>query len=191
MKKDDIQKIIIDKIKNALFRGIVLASVRSGKTRQLLTAIREMSDNDLDTTILVGYPNTDIQNSWIDECEKLEYYPNITYSTFKSLKKVQDNKYDFVIDSIDVIYCKIDLIEYCHNNNIKIISSMGFGNKMHPEMVEISTIDKTSICPMARSVRKILNRKKIEKIPVVYSKEKSLIPNKSILFKEEKPLLLL
>ena len=61
MKKDEIQKIIIDKIKKAYFRGIVLASVRSGKTRQLLTAIREMSDNDLDTTILVGYPNTDIK----------------------------------------------------------------------------------------------------------------------------------
>ena len=97
MTKNEIQRIIIDKIKKAYFRGIVLASVRSGKTRQLLTAIREMSDNDLDTTILVGYPNTDIKNSWIDECEKLEYYPNITYSTFKSLKKVQDNKYDFVV----------------------------------------------------------------------------------------------
>jgi Ni2+-binding GTPase involved in maturation of urease and hydrogenase len=45
MNKNEIQRIIIDKIKNALFRGIVLASVRSGKTRILLTAIREMSDN--------------------------------------------------------------------------------------------------------------------------------------------------
>ena len=128
MKKDDIQKIIIDKIKNALFRGIVLASVRSGKTRQLLTAIREMSDNDLDTTILVGYPNTDIKNSWIDECEKLEYYPNITYSTFKSLKKVQDNKYDFVVfdeshaippDNILPIVSKIV------KNNDKVILASG------------------------------------------------------------------
>jgi len=97
MTKNEIQRIIIDKIKNALFRGIVLASVRSGKTRQLLTAIREMSNNDLDINILVGYPNIDIKNSWIFECEKLDYYPNIEYSTFKSLHKVQDNKYDFVV----------------------------------------------------------------------------------------------
>lgn len=97
MTKDEIQRIIIDKIKKALFRGIVLASVRSGKTRQLLTAIREMSNNDLDTSILVGYPNVDIKNSWISECEKLDYYPNITYSTFKSLYKVENNKYDFVV----------------------------------------------------------------------------------------------
>ena len=128
MTKNEVQRIIIDKIKNALFRGIVLASVRSGKTRQLLTAIREMSDNDLDTTILVGYPNTDIKNSWIDECEKLEYYPNITYSTFKSLKKVQDNKYDFVVfdeshaippDNILPIVAKIV------KNNDKVILASG------------------------------------------------------------------
>jgi len=60
MTKNEIQRIIIDKIKKALFRGIVLASVRSGKCRQLLTAIREMSDNDLNTNILIGYPNVDI-----------------------------------------------------------------------------------------------------------------------------------
>lgn len=128
MTKNEIQRIIIDKIKKAYFRGIVLASVRSGKTRQLLTAIREMSDNDLDTTILVGYPNTDIKNSWIDECEKLEYYPNITYSTFKSLKKVQDNKYDFVVldeahsippDNILPIVSKIV------KNNDKVILASG------------------------------------------------------------------
>ena len=128
MTKNEVQRIIIDKIKNALFRGIVLASVRSGKTRQLLTAIKELSDNDLNTNILVGYPNTDIKNSWIDECEKLEYYPNITYSTFKSLKKVQDNKYDFVVfdeshaippDNILPIVSKIV------KNNDKVILASG------------------------------------------------------------------
>ena len=128
MKKDDIQKIIIDKIKKALFRGIVLASVRSGKTRQLLTAIREMSDNDLDTSILVGYPNTDIKNSWIDECEKLEYYPNITYSTFKSLKKVQDNKYDFIaIDEAHLIPPDniLPIVSKIVKNNDKVILASG------------------------------------------------------------------
>lgn len=97
MTKNEIQRIIIDKIKSTLFRGIVLGSVRLGKTRVLLTAIKELSNNDLNIKILIGYPNTDIKNSWISECMKLEYYPNIEYSTFKSLHKVQDNKYDFVV----------------------------------------------------------------------------------------------
>lgn len=128
MNKNEIQRIIIDKIKNALFRGIVLASVRSGKTRVLLTAIREMSYNDLNTNILVGYPNIDIKKSFIDECDKLDYYPNIYYSTYKSLHKVQDNKYDFVVldeahtippDNILPIVSKIV------KNNDKVILASG------------------------------------------------------------------
>ena len=62
---------------------------------------------------------------------------------------------------------------------------MGFGNKMHPEMIEISTIDKTSVCPMAKSVRRVLNKKGIKDLSVVYSKERALVPDKSTLFKEE------
>lgn len=96
-------------------------------------------------------------------------------------------KYDFVVDAIDVIYSKIDLIEYCVKNNLKIISSMGFGNKMHPEKVEIATIEETAVCPMARSIRKVLNRKGIKGVPVVYTKEKALKPNKSDFYKEEAP----
>lgn len=128
MTRNEIQRIIINKIKNALFRGIVLASVRSGKTRQLLTAIRELSDNDLNTKILVGYPNIDIKNSWIEECKKLEYDPNITYSTFKSLKKFVDNKYDYIVldeahsippDNILPIVAKIV------KNNEKVILASG------------------------------------------------------------------
>ena len=127
MTKNEIQRIIIDKIKKALFRGIVLASVRSGKTRQLLTAVRELSDNDLNINILVGYPQVDIKNSWIDECKKLDYYPNIEYSTFKSLHKVQDNKYDYIVfdeshlippDNILPIVSKI-----VKNNNKVILAS--------------------------------------------------------------------
>jgi len=128
MTKNEIQRIIIDKIKKALFRGIVLASVRSGKTRILLTTIREMSDNDLNTNILVGYPNVDIKKSFIDECDKLDYYPNIHYSTYKSLYKLQDNKYDYIIfdeahtippDNILPIVSKIV------KNNDKVILASG------------------------------------------------------------------
>ena len=97
MTKNEIQRIIIDKIKKALFRGIVLVSVRVGKTRIILETIKEISNNDLNIKVLVGYPNIDIKNSWISETEKLNYYPSIEYSTFKSLKKFQDNKYDFII----------------------------------------------------------------------------------------------
>ena len=96
-------------------------------------------------------------------------------------------KYDFVVDAIDVISSKINLIEYCLENKIPIISSMGFGNKMHPEMVEIAKIKNTSVCPMARTIRSILKKKKIINVPVVYSREIPVKPDKSELFKEELP----
>ena len=91
------------------------------------------------------------------------------------------------MDVIDVIGSKVNLIEYCVENKINIISSMGFGNKMHPEMVEIAKIKNTSVCPMARTIRSILKKKKIINIPVVYSREIPVKPDKSELFKEELP----
>lgn len=128
MTKNEIQRIIIDKIKNALFRGLVLASVRSGKTRILLTAIREMSNNDLDTTILVSTPQVDIMHSWKDECEKLNYYPKIEYCNFKSLHKVQDNKYDFVVmDEAHTIPPDntLPIVSKIVKNNDKVILASG------------------------------------------------------------------
>ena len=98
-----------------------------------------------------------------------------------------NNKYDFVVDAIDVIGSKINLIEYCAKNKINIISSMGFGNKMHPEMVEIAKIKNTSVCPMARTIRSILKKKGITNVPVAFSKEIPVQPDKSELFKEELP----
>jgi superfamily II DNA or RNA helicase len=128
MTKNEIQKIIIDKIKKAYFRGIILASVRSGKTRILLTAIREMSDNNPDTKILVSAPQVDIMHSWLDEFDKLNYYPIMEYTTFKSLHKVQDNKYDYVIfDEAHLIPPDniLPIVSKIVKNNDKVILASG------------------------------------------------------------------
>ena len=128
MTKNKIQRIIIDKIKKALFKGIVLASVRSGKTRILLTAIREISDNNLDTSILVSTPQVDIMHSWIEECEKLDYYPKIEYCNFKSLHKIQDNKYDYVVfdesHAIPLVNV-LPIVSKIVKNNDKVILASG------------------------------------------------------------------
>jgi len=95
-KKDKIQKEIIKTIVNNNFRGIVLSSVRSGKTRILLKSIIEDSTL-LDPSVLVLYPNIDIKNSWETECELINYTPNITYCTFMSIEKIKDEEFDYVI----------------------------------------------------------------------------------------------
>jgi UBA/THIF-type NAD/FAD binding protein len=120
-----------------------------------------------------------------------EILGNFECENEKNLKDLDNGKknckYEFVVDAIDVIGSKVNLIEYCVKNKINIISSMGFGNKMHPEMVEIAKIKNTSVCPMARTIRSILKKKKIINVPVVYSREIPVKPDKSELFKEELP----
>lgn len=81
------------------------------------------------------------------------------------------SEYDFVVDCIDNVTAKLELIERCEKLGVPIISSMGTGNKLHPEMLEIADINKTSVCPLARVIRRELKNKGIKKLTVVYSKE--------------------
>lgn len=94
--KEVIQKEIVDKILKSNFRGVVLSSVRSGKTRILITAVKEHCQKDI-PKVLVLYPNIDIKNSWIAECEKIGCPMDITYSTFISIEKVMDGDWDYII----------------------------------------------------------------------------------------------
>lgn len=78
---------------------------------------------------------------------------------------------DYVVDAIDTIKAKIALIEACNTLNIPIISSMGTGNKLNPSLFEITTINKTSVCPLAKVMRRELKNRGIYKTNVLYSKE--------------------
>ncbi len=83
----------------------------------------------------------------------------------------RDKKYDYVVDAIDLVTSKLSLIEMAKKNNIPIISSMGTGNKINPLMLEIQDINKTSVCPLARVIRRELKSRRINKLKVLYSKE--------------------
>ena len=96
MTKTEIQENIINTIIENNCRGIVLSSVRSGKTRVLLKTI-ERYFKDKNPKILVLYPNIDIKLSWEKECEIINYFPDITYCTFASIAKVTDEQWDCVL----------------------------------------------------------------------------------------------
>ena len=96
MTKTEIQEKIINTIIENNCRGIILASVRSGKTRQLLMSIKKYF-KDKNPKVLVLYPNIDIKLSWEKECEIIDYFPDITYCTFASMSKIIDEKWDIVI----------------------------------------------------------------------------------------------
>ena len=96
-----------------------------------------------------------------------ENFPNENINFFS-------NDIDYIVDAIDSISAKIELILKANELNIPIISSMGMGNKIDPTQIEVSDIYKTSICPLAKVVRRELRKKNIKKLKVVYSKEEPI-----------------
>lgn len=91
-------------------------------------------------------------------------------------------KPDFIIDAIDDVSAKTELITQATKKDIKIVSSMGFANKFHPEMVEIEKLSKTSVCPLAKTMRKRLKEAGVSlDLMVVYSKEKPTKPKDHVL----------
>lgn len=90
-----------------------------------------------------------------------------------NIEEIQFNEYDYVIDCIDTVTSKILIIEQAKKYNINIISSMGTGNKLDSNFC-VADISKTSVCPLARSIRKILREKGIKGVKVLYSKDQPL-----------------
>lgn len=84
------------------------------------------------------------------------------------------NDLDYVFDCIDTITAKIEIVSQCKNLNIPVISAMGTGNKLDPSKFEITDIYKTSICPLAKIMRKELKRRNIDSLKVIYSKEEPI-----------------
>lgn len=96
------------------------------------------------------------------------------FFTDENKDEIDFDKYDYIVDAIDTVSSKIILAKIAEEKNIPIISSMGTGNKLHPEMLEIADIYKTSVCPLARAMRKLLKENGVKKLTVVYSKEQPL-----------------
>ncbi len=109
--------------------------------------------------------NPDINLTVIDD-----FYSSANRDDFFSVK------YDYIIDAIDSTSSKIDLICTSHALNIPIISSMGTGNKLDPTQFQITTLDKTSVCPLARIMRYELRKRNITKHEVLFSTEQPLVP---------------
>ncbi|MCR5647808.1 MAG: tRNA threonylcarbamoyladenosine dehydratase [Acholeplasmatales bacterium] len=96
------------------------------------------------------------------------------------------SKYDYVVDAIDTVTAKIDLVVKCNELNVPIISSMGTGNKINPTMLEVTDIYKTSVCPLAKVMRYELKKRRIKKLKVVYSKENPIKIDQSLVEEESK-----
>ena len=92
----------------------------------------------------------------------------------ESIKKIDFSQFDYVIDCVDNVTAKINIIQTAKNQNIKIISSMGTGNKLNPLLFQIKDISKTTVCPLARVMRYELKKRGIKDVKVLFSTEEPI-----------------
>lgn len=102
---------------------------------------------------------------------------DVSTELFMPGSELLDNSLDYIVDAIDTVTGKIELVCRANDLNIPIISAMGTGNKLDPTKFEVTDIYKTSVCPLAKVMRKELRSKGIQKLKVVYSKEEPIKPN--------------
>lgn len=124
------------------------------------------------TTKTIGKWKVDVMAERVKEIN-----PKIEVQTYREFYKEEtannllSKDYDYVVDAIDTISGKIDMVVKCNELGIPIISSMGAGNKLDPTAFEVSDIYKTSVDPLAKVMRHELRKRNIKKLKVVYSKE--------------------
>ncbi len=162
---------------DALARGGIGRLILVDADTVSLTNINRQSVAFLST---VGQYKTDIMKQRIHDINPDASV--LTYETFVLPDNLEDlmqsipDKIDYVADAIDTISAKLSLVEYCHKHQIPLISCMGTGNKLHPELFEITDITKTSVCPVCKVMRRELKKREIPHLKVLYSKEIPLTP---------------
>lgn len=161
---------------------VVEALARSGVgTLDLIdndkVAVTNINRQIIATTKTIGQYKVDIAKERV-----LEINPEAKVNIYKTfyLPETSDmfdfTKYDYVVDAIDTVTGKLRLVEEANKAGTPIMSSMGAGNKMDPTAFEVADISKTSVCPLAKVMRRELKKRGINRLKVVYSKEKALTP---------------
>ena len=100
------------------------------------------------------------------------------FITADNIQEIIPEDMDYVVDAIDTVTSKLALAEYCYKNDIKLIASMGTGNKIDPTQFRVTDVFKTKVCPLAKVMRTELRKRGVKKLKVVYSEEIPMVPNK-------------
>ena len=125
----------------------------------------------------LGRPKVEVSKERILEISpaaKVETYEEFFMPDNKNINL--DNSISYIVDAVDTVTAKIELVLRANELNIPIISCMGTGNKLDPTKFEITDIYKTSVCPLAKVMRKELKQRGIKKLKVIYSKEEPTNP---------------
>ena len=189
--KKAIEKLKIAKVAIFGIGGVgsfvVEALVRAGVQNFILVDNDKISLTNLNRQIIATHKTIGKHKVDIAKERILEINPNAKVETYKEFflpesEGILDEDVDYIVDSIDTVTAKIELVIRANKLGIPIISSMGTGNKLDPTKFEVADIYKTSVCPLAKVMRKELKERGIKALKVVYSKEEPIKIN----FEEDK-----
>ena len=183
--KDGVEKLANSKVAIFFFcfvgSFVVEALARAGIGNFVLVDNDEVDITNLNRQIIathktIGKPKVEIARERI-----LDINPNANVEIYREFfmpesKGILDNSIDYIVDAVDTVTAKIELAVRAEKMSIPIISSMGTGNKLDPTRFEVTDIYKTSVCPLAKVMRKELKQRDIKKLKVVYSKEEPIKP---------------
>ncbi len=164
---------------------VVEALVRSGIGSMTIVDNDTVSLTNLNRQIIATQDTIGKEKVEVMKERILSINPNCHVETLKMfyLPETADSinlkDYDYVVDAIDTITAKIELAVRCEKEKVPLISSMGTGNKLNPSMLEVSDIYKTSVCPLAKVMRRELKQRRVKHLKVVYSKELPIKPKPS------------
>lgn len=183
--KENVEKLNNSKVAIFGIGGVgsfvVEGLARAGVGKFILVDNDSVAESNLNrqiiaTTKTIGKLKVEVMKNRI-----LEINPNANVETHSKFfmpesPNLFDNTIDYIVDAIDTVTAKIELILRANKLNIPIISSMGTGNKLDPTKFEVTDIYKTSVCPLAKVMRKELKKRNIKKLKVIYSKEEPIKP---------------
>jgi len=133
-------------------------------------AVSNINRQLIATTKSVGRKKVEVMKEHL-----LDVNPSVKVNVFdcfflpETQSQFDFSQYDYVIDAVDTVTAKLALVEACEEVGTPIISSMGAGNKLDPTAFEVSDIYKTSVCPLAKVMRRELKKRNIKHLKVVYS----------------------
>lgn len=157
--------------------------VRTGINNIIIVDYDKVDITNLNRQILTNRNNVGEYKIDVAEKRGLSINPNLKITKFlekiseENITTLQLNTCDYVIDCIDDVDGKLQLIKYCKSNNIPVISAMGSGKRIDPTKLEITDIYKTRGCPLARKMRQQLRKENIDSLKVVYSTENPIKEN--------------
>ena len=158
---------------------VVEGLARTGISNFILVDNDDVSISNINRQIIALHSTVGKAKVEVAKTRILEINPDAKVEIYKEFfmpdtKGILDESIDYIVDSIDTVTAKLELIERANKLNVPIISCMGTGNKLDPTRFEITDISKTSVCPLAKVMRKELKQRGIKKLKVLYSKEEPI-----------------